>query len=99
MYIYRYDESRDNMELYFVKRDKSASLDRYFHRLEFEPHSTGEAWTAKATHLCNDDTYDVKYTFFFKGAELRRWGTIYEVRGPRKNYRLESWYERGGDSD
>jgi cation diffusion facilitator CzcD-associated flavoprotein CzcO len=95
-YIYRYNEAQDNLELYFAKRDDFASLDYFFHRLEFETHSDGEPWTAKGTHLCNDDTYDVKYTFFFQGAELRRWGTTCEVRGPRKDYRLESWYVRDG---
>jgi cation diffusion facilitator CzcD-associated flavoprotein CzcO len=96
-YIYRYNETQDALELYFAKRDDSASVDFFFHRLEFETHSAGEPWTAKGTHLCIDDTYDVKYTFFFQGPELRRWETIYEVKGPRKDYQLESWYVRDSE--
>ncbi|MCC5975408.1 MAG: hypothetical protein JJT81_15350 [Rubellimicrobium sp.] len=43
-----------------------------------------------ADHLCGADLYSVTYDF--SGWPL--WRSIWEVRGPRKDYRLESRYHR-----
>lgn len=46
---------------------------------------------AQDRHWCDPDTYDVCYRFedWPEG-----WSTVWEVRGPRKNYRMESDYRR-----
>ncbi len=54
---------------------------RLFHR--FEP-----GVRAQAGHDCAPDRYDVTYTF---GA-WPLWQAVWEVRGPRKNYRMVSDY-------
>ena len=57
---------------------------RPFH--DFDPAARGP----EARHLCDPDTYDVRYDF--TGWPL--WRAIWTVRGPRKDYRMESLYQR-----
>ncbi len=45
-----------------------------------------------AHHDCPPDIYDVTYDF----ADLPRWCAVWEVLGPRKNYRMESRYRQSG---
>ena len=42
-----------------------------------------------ADHLCGDDRYAVEYAF-----EADRWTSRWEVRGPGKDYAMETWYSR-----
>lgn len=51
-------------------------------------------WRAKASHWCSPDTYEVRYTFSFKGADVEKWKIEYEVKGPKKDYSMETWYTR-----
>ena len=55
---------------------------RPFHRFSLE----GDA---EASHFCDPDTYDVNYSF----AE-NAWSAVWRVKGPRKDYRMESSYQR-----
>ncbi|MBI1217366.1 MAG: trigger factor [Rhodobacteraceae bacterium] len=57
---------------------------RAFH--SFDP----GAGTAEATHWCDPDDYRVSYDF--SGWPL--WRAVWQVRGPRKDYRMESVYRR-----
>ena len=93
-YIYQYDEPHDKLEVYFAKRDEAATLDYLFHQVNFEPHSDSSPWKAKSSHFCSPDNYEVEYTFFFKGSNLEKWNIEYEVKGPRKDYHMETWYSR-----
>jgi hypothetical protein len=93
-YIYQYHELDDKLEVFFCKRDEKFSLDYFFHRLEFVFYEGQREWRAKASHFCSPDNYKVGYTFFFKGADLERWKIEYEVKGPRKDYNMETWYTR-----
>ncbi|KMK66532.1 DUF6314 family protein [Puniceibacterium sp. IMCC21224] len=45
---------------------------------------------AEAAHWCDPDQYDVTYEF----QHWPRWRSIWEVRGPRKDYRMVSVFER-----
>jgi cation diffusion facilitator CzcD-associated flavoprotein CzcO len=98
-YIYQYDEANDKLEVYFAKRDATSTLDYFFHRLEFIPGSTEDEikqspWRARTSHFCSPDNYEVEYAFYFKGADLEEWKIEYEVRGPKKDYTMETWYRR-----
>lgn len=103
-YIYRYDEPKDKLEVYFAERDDAVSRGNRFHQVILEPpsdalstqtsKSTMLPWRAKAGHYCSPDTYDGSYTFFFKGADLEKWKIEYVVKGPKKDYTMESWYSR-----
>ena len=108
-YIYQYDEPNDKLEVYFVKRDSGSSIESLFHRLDFEEevpldeHANTNAnaapptktpWCAKASHWCSPDRYEVRYMFFFKGADVEKWKIEYEVKGPKKDYSIETWYTR-----
>ena len=93
-YIYQYDEPNDKLEVYFAKRDEEATLDYLFHQVNLEPHSDSSPWKAKSSHFCDPDNYEVDYTFFFKGANLEKWKIEYEVKGPRKDYHMQTWYTR-----
>jgi hypothetical protein len=101
-YLYRYDEKQDEIEVYFTKRDDAFTLDYLFHYIRFRPESEeeqvskvpGKPWTIKARHPCGQDVYDVAYTFFFNGIDVEKWKIEYEVKGPRKDYKMETWYTR-----
>jgi cation diffusion facilitator CzcD-associated flavoprotein CzcO len=59
-------------------------------------HGQGElvSWTALCSHRCAEDTYEGRYTFFFEGVELAKWGIVYLVKGPKKDYTMETSYVR-----
>lgn len=58
---------------------------RPFHA--FDPNAAAP----RAQHDCAPDLYDVRYDF---GA-WPAWRAVWQVQGPRKDYRMESVYRRG----
>jgi hypothetical protein len=96
-YAHRYQEATDTLSVWFIKSDNK-TVDYLVHELEILPHEdrpTGRSgWRAKAHHLCINDKYDVKYEFRFKGANIEMWTLGYSVKGPNKDYRIESVYRR-----
>jgi hypothetical protein len=95
-YIYRYAELQDKIEVFFTNRDEAASVGSFFHRVDIKtPDTLGLLpWKAEASHFCSPDTYEVAYTFVFNGPDLEKWKIEYEVRGPKKDYSMETWYSR-----
>lgn len=105
-YIYRYDEARDVMSVWFARTDDHARADYLFHNLEFlapppEEEAEGggsrarsKGWQARASHLCIEDLYDVKYEFNFKAVNLESWKIGYSVKGPKKDYTIDGVYSR-----
>ena len=92
-YAYRYSEASDTLSAWFVKTDNK-TVDYLFHELEILPAKNGSGWRARADHLCIDDTYDVRYEFRFRGANIECWTQAYSVKGPQKDYRIENIYRR-----
>ena len=92
-YAHRYKESTDTLSVWFIKSDNK-TVDYLFHELEILPPEGSSGWRARAHHLCIDDTYDVKYEFRFKGTNIEEWSLAYSVKGPSKDYRIESSYKR-----
>ncbi|KAI9745739.1 MAG: hypothetical protein M1818_001275 [Claussenomyces sp. TS43310] len=92
-YAYRYQEATDTLSAWFVKTD-NRSVDYLFHEFEVLPPEHGSGWRARAHHLCVQDTYDVIYEFRFRGVNIEYWTMKYTVRGPSKDYRIESTYRR-----
>ena len=70
------------------------TVDYLFHELEILPTEEGGGWRARAHHLCIADTYDVHYEFRFRGVSIEEWTLAYSVKGPQKDYRIESIYRR-----
>ncbi|GKT62993.1 pyridine nucleotide-disulfide oxidoreductase [Colletotrichum tofieldiae] len=95
-YVWRYDEKKDIVSVWFVRTDDSKRADYLFHEIEFLPPPEGdrEPWQAKAGHLCIDDFYDVKYDFAFKAVNLKEWNIRYTVSGPKKDYTIHGLYRR-----
>ncbi len=58
---------------------------RFFHALALD-----DAPRAEAGHDCGADRYAVRYDF----RDWPDWRAVWEVRGPRKDYRMESLYSR-----
>jgi hypothetical protein len=92
-YVHRYTESTDTLGVWFVKPDNK-TVDYLFHELKILLPEKGSGWRASAHHLCVKDTYDVEYEFRFKGVGLDEWRLKYSVKGPSKDYRIESVYRR-----
>ena len=44
----------------------------------------------EATHLCGPDRYDVAYDF----TQWPRWRSVWQVQGPKKDYKMTSDYTR-----
>ncbi|ESZ91003.1 hypothetical protein SBOR_8607 [Sclerotinia borealis F-4128] len=102
-YVYRYREDTDTLSVWFVKTDDNLGVDYLFHELEIlVPEASDEqgsksenmGWKAKSSHLCIDDTYDVKYEFIFHGVNVEEWSQEYSVKGPNKDYRIRNGYRR-----
>lgn len=62
---------------------------RPFHDLAFDP---ADPWTATGHHLCGHDRYDAVYRFEEKDPD--RFRLSWTVRGPRKDYRLDTTFTR-----
>ena len=96
-YVWRYDEGRDALSVWFVNPDDEKRADYLFHEIEFEQPADGKrdrGWSAKAGHLCIDDFYDVNYNFAFQAVNLREWSIGYTVKGPKKDYTIRGTYQR-----
>ena len=95
-YIWRYDEPKDVISVWFAKPDDQKRADYLFHEIEFLTPQGGrdEGWRAKAGHLCIDDYYDVKYNFAFEAVNLKQWSIEYTVNGPKKDYTISGTYRR-----
>lgn len=63
---------------------------RPFHTLTFD--NAQNLLTASAVHLCGDDVYRGEYVFHDNDNFSLRW----DVKGPRKNYLIETNYVRQG---
>jgi hypothetical protein len=95
-YIWRYDETRDVVSVWFAKPDDLARADYLFHEIEFDKpdEARDQGWAAKAGHLCEDDYYNVKYNFGFQAVNLSNWKIEYTVKGPKKDYTIKGVYTR-----
>ncbi|KAI1496206.1 hypothetical protein F5X99DRAFT_83493 [Biscogniauxia marginata] len=106
-YVWRYDEARDRLGVWFARTDDAARADYLFHEVEFivDPpqedeeeksgrDGSGVGWQARASHLCVEDLYDVRYEFGFRAVNLREWKLGYAVRGPKKDYTIDGVYRR-----
>lgn len=98
-YVWRYDEKKDKLSVWFVKTDDQKRADYLFHQVEFiipdtEAEDTPQIWRANAGHLCIDDFYDVDYRFNFKAINLKDWSLAYRVKGPKKDYTIDGTYRR-----
>ncbi|KAF9873976.1 hypothetical protein CkaCkLH20_08710 [Colletotrichum karsti] len=95
-YVWRYDEKKDCVSVWFVKTDDAKKADYLFHEIEFSqpPEGDDKGWKAKAGHLCIDDYYNVNYDFIFKAVNLKEWNIEYTVTGPKKDYTIQGVYRR-----
>lgn len=108
-YVYRYREDKDQISAWFVKED-GQSVDYLFNEMNFQTmpelfkggERSAEAgdgrgnrgWVATGDHLCEKDMYESEAEFRFRGASLPTFSIKYVVKGPRKDYVSETWYER-----
>ncbi|KAK1757861.1 hypothetical protein QBC47DRAFT_295955 [Echria macrotheca] len=96
-YVWRYNEQKDQLSVWFVKTDDQKRADYLFHAVEFivpEDPDNETCWRAKAGHLCIDDFYNVKYEFRFQAINLTDWRLTYTVKGPKKDYTIDGTYRR-----
>lgn len=108
-YVYRYREDKDQISVWFVKED-GRSVDYLFNEMRFrpsrEPSERGDqgaeardrnvdrGWIAMGDHLCEKDMYESEAEFMFRGARLPTFCIKHVVKGPRKDYISETWYDR-----
>ncbi|KAK4171631.1 hypothetical protein QBC36DRAFT_339607 [Triangularia setosa] len=95
-YIWRYNEKKDELTVWFAKTDDQKRADYLFHKVEFSvPEDDNQkSWKATAGHMCIKDYYDVKYEFCFKAVNLINWNLAYTVNGPQKDYTIDGTYTR-----
>ena len=102
-YVWRYNERKDKLSVWFVKTDDQKKADYLFHQIGFVvpkkgqnggEEAGGKGWEATADHLCIDDFYDVHYQFNFQAVNLRDWRLAYTVKGPKKDYTIDGVYRR-----
>ncbi|KAK8874231.1 FAD/NAD(P)-binding domain-containing protein [Apiospora arundinis] len=99
-YVWRYDEARDVLSVWFAKTDDNMRADYLFHDIEFivpsaeDEVAQNRGWQAKASHLCIEDLYNVQYEFKFQAVNLKEWRIGYSVNGPKKDYTISGVYRR-----
>ncbi|KAG9196644.1 hypothetical protein G6011_01765 [Alternaria panax] len=93
-YIYRYNETRDEITAWFVQDDNKSAAALFNTWGFYAPDDDKSGWMAKGYHWCDPDTYRNHCEFKFRGAKIERFMVRYEVEGPKKDYSHESWYER-----
>ncbi len=103
-YVYRYQQEIDRLTAWFVKSDDSASVDYFFHCLDFgddgrglEQSKVGKGemtLVARGHHLCVDDDYRAEYRFTVMDQRLIEWSVRYTVKGPHKDYVASARYTR-----
>ncbi|KAK3329897.1 hypothetical protein B0H66DRAFT_635009 [Apodospora peruviana] len=95
-YVWRYNEPKDRLSVWFAKTDDQTKADYLFHNVEFKvpDQKQEDGWQATAGHLCIDDFYDVNYLFHFEGVSLLEWRLSYTVKGPKKDYTIDGVYSR-----
>lgn len=100
-YAWRFDTLTQTIDVWFVKADDQRSVDYIYHTLKFpdrnieRPRNTNACeLTASGDHLCDKDDYQVKYIFHVGNRSVTRWTSTTTVRGPSKDYVLESTYTR-----
>ncbi|ETS87258.1 hypothetical protein PFICI_01086 [Pestalotiopsis fici W106-1] len=98
-YVWRYDEAKDVLSVWFARTDDNTRADYLFHNLEFlvpngDENEEAKDWQAEASHLCIEDLYDVHYDFNFKAVNLKDWKLAYSVKGPKKDYTIAGKYSR-----
>ncbi|KAK3934204.1 hypothetical protein QBC46DRAFT_347892 [Diplogelasinospora grovesii] len=98
-YVWRYNEKKDKLSVWFVKTDDQKRADYLFHELDFtvpapEKREEGACWEATAGHLCVEDFYSPSYRFHFESVNLKDWTLAYAVKGPKKHYRIDGVYRR-----
>jgi hypothetical protein len=94
-YIWRYNEKKDKLSVWFAKTEDQKRADYLFHEIEFAvPDQSQKGWKATAGHLCIDDFYNVNYEFLFQAVNLESWTLAYTVNGPKKDYTISGAYRR-----
>ncbi|KAI9755035.1 MAG: hypothetical protein M4579_004438 [Chaenotheca gracillima] len=102
-YVYRYREDLDQISAWFVKtgsEEETKIVDYLFHKLDISNDQDSafknrpEGWIAKGGHLCVEDQYDSEYLFRFRAVSLEKFRIRYTVKGPKKDYTSEAWYNR-----
>jgi len=84
-YLYSFENGALN--IYFADGKEKGSL---FLPLQFEDVSSLSSLTACGSHLCVEDMYEGKFTFNPPDA----FSVTYLVKGPNKDYTIESRYTR-----
>ncbi|KAF2759401.1 hypothetical protein EJ05DRAFT_527607 [Pseudovirgaria hyperparasitica] len=101
-YVYRYSARTDTITVWFVKRETDSQpdlkVDYLFNEMKFEPHprpgEKHQGWIATSDHLCIKDMYNSRCEFRFRGAQIERFVLAYDVKGPKKDYVSETWFNR-----
>jgi hypothetical protein len=100
-YVWRYDETKDKLSVWFARTDDPLRVDYLFHEIAFlipdesaDDNQAYKGWQAKASHLCIEDMYSVQYNFNFKAVNLKEWKLGYSVKGPKKDYTIVGKYRR-----
>lgn len=101
-YVYRYNENRDKITVWFVKIADDSTVDYFFHDLHFRDlvdsqrprvdEDTGIVLSANGHHLCDKDDYTVEYGFVLSGSTLKNWTSSFNVQGPSKDYTTNATY-------
>ncbi len=81
---YLYDRAPGGFAVFFAETPR-----RLFHDVRLHQ-GGGGALAGAAEHLCGQDHYATRYAFHTDGRFVIR----HDVRGPRKDYKMTTWYER-----
>ncbi len=84
-YVWRYDEKKDRISVWFAQSEDQKKADYLFHDVEFQlpgDDKNRDGWEATAGHLCIKDFYNVHYNFHFAAVNLVDWRLLIHRRRP-----------------
>jgi len=92
-YFYIYNQLTDKIQKNFSVNGNNTGL---FYFLSFQQPMTQKNLAATGEHLCRQDLYEAAYQFFkTEGVEgFNKFTLAYRVKGPNKNYVMETIFER-----
>ncbi len=90
---YLYQQTQEGLAVYFHSAGLSTQAGELFHNLRFVEEDRG-ILRASAQHQCEADLYRSEYAILHATDGGESFTIQHDVRGPHKNYRLHTRYQR-----
>lgn len=91
-YLYVYEPKLGKVGVFFVDihSENKQNSDRLFHYIDWDNITNPCLLSGQGNHSCRDDSYQTYYKFNFLDSTLINFNLKHIVKGPKKDYMIES---------